>query len=45
VCLDGLAVGEARVRIEVRHGRPSVDGLPDNIELTTEPCPCYTYLA
>ncbi len=41
VCLDGLPVGEARVRIEVRHGRPHVDGLPDNIELTTEPCPCY----
>ena len=41
VCLDGLAVGQARVRIEVRHGRLHVDGLPDNIKLTTEPCPCY----
>ena len=39
--IDGLRIGGASVRIEVRRGEPSVGGLPEGVELTPEPCPCH----
>jgi glycogen debranching enzyme len=41
VRLDGVRIGQARVRIEVRKGRVSAEGLPGGLALTREPCSCY----
>ncbi|MGE5292386.1 MAG: glycogen debranching N-terminal domain-containing protein [Micromonosporaceae bacterium] len=41
VCAEGLRIAGASVRIEVREGAVSVDGLPEGIELTREPCTCH----
>jgi glycogen debranching enzyme len=41
VRLNGVRIGEARVRIEVHQGRVSVEGLPHDVALTERPCPCY----
>ncbi len=33
-----VPLGDARVRIAVRNGQVSVEGLPDSVQVTTEGC-------